>query len=98
MADADREIAKRMLQYRQHFDSEIKKAQEFEAQAQTVRMRIAAQLTRVDQGLPSPDACPDCWVQHGKKVKVVPRVSMKHDKFDRWACPACGWYFDVLAR
>jgi hypothetical protein len=33
MADADREIAKRMLQYRQLFDSEIKKAAELEAQA-----------------------------------------------------------------
>ena len=98
MADADREIAKRMLQYRQLFDSEIKKAEELEAQAQAVRARISAQNARVDQGLPMPDACPDCWVQHGKKVTVVPRVSQKHDKFDRWGCPGCGWYFDILTR
>ena len=98
MADAEREIAKRLLQYRQLFDVEIKKAEDLEAQAQAVRGRIGAQLARVDQGLPSQEACPDCWVQHGKKVTVVPRISMKHDKFDRWACPSCGWYFDILAR
>jgi rubredoxin len=97
MADADREIAKRMLQYRQLFDSEIKKAAELEAQAQAIKARISVQQARVDQGLPTPDACPDCWVQFGKKVTVMPRVSLKHDKFDRWACPSCGWYFDVLA-
>jgi len=37
MANADWEIAKRLLQYRHHFDNEIKKAEEFEAQAQTIR-------------------------------------------------------------
>jgi len=98
MADADREIAKRLLQYRSLFDSETKKAEELEAQAQTIRAHIGAQKARVDQGLPAPDACPDCWVQHGKKVTVVPRVSQKHDKVDRWGCPSCAWYFDALGR
>jgi hypothetical protein len=64
MADADREIAKRMLQYRQLFDSEIKKAAELEAQAQAIKARISVQQARVDQGLPTPDACPDCWVHY----------------------------------
>lgn len=98
MADAHREIAKRLLQYRQHFDNEIKKAEVLEAQAQTIRAHISAQNARVDQGLPAPEACPNCWVQHGKQVTIVPRVSQKHDKLDRWGCPSCGWYFDILAR
>ncbi len=98
MADAEREIAKRLLQYRHHFDGEIKRAEEVEAQARAIRAHIGTQLARLDQGLPAPDACPDCWVQRGKNVMVVPRLSPEHDKFDRWGCPSCGWYFDVLAR
>jgi hypothetical protein len=98
MAEASREIAKRLLQHRHHFDTETKKAQELEAQAQSIRARISAEKARADQGLPDPDACPDCWVLHGKKITVMPRVSPKHDKFDRWGCPSCGWYFDVLIR
>jgi hypothetical protein len=98
MGNADLEIARRMLQHRNHVNSEIKKAGELEAQAQTIKARIGVQNARVEQGLPMPDACPDCWVQHGKKVTVVPRVSQKHDKFDRWGCPGCGWNFDVLRR
>ena len=98
MADASREIAKRLLQYRDHFDSETRRAEELEAQAQTIRAHISAQKARIDQGLPAPDACPDCWVQRGKKVMVVPRVSQKHDKFDRWGCPSCDWYYDILAQ
>ena len=98
MADANREIAKRLLQYRQHFDAEMKKADELEAQALAIRTRIGAQKARVDQGLPAPDACPDCWVQRGTNVTVMPSVSQKHDKFDRWACSSCGWHFDILAR
>lgn len=96
MADASREVAKRLLHHRHHFDEEIKKAQQLEAQAQSIRTGISAQKARADQGLPAPDACPDCWVQHGKKVTVVPRVSLKHDKFDRWGCPGCGWFYDVI--
>jgi len=76
MANADLEIAKRLLQYRHHFDNETKKAEEFEAQAQTIRAHISAQKARVDQGLPAPDACPNCWVQHGKKVTVSPRSTI----------------------
>ena len=98
MADAHREIAKRLLQYRQHFDGETKKAEELEAQAQAMRAHISTQKTRLDQGLPAPDACPNCWVQRGKNVTVMPSVSQKHDKFDRWACSSCDWHFDVLAR
>jgi hypothetical protein len=98
MADADREIAKRLLQYRHLFDGELKKAEELEAHAQNIRALIAVQKARVDQGLPSPDACADCWVQRGKNVMVVPRVSPGHDKLDRWGCPNCGWHFDVLTR
>jgi rubredoxin len=98
MAGANREIAKRLLQYRQHFEGEIKKADDLEAQAQAIRTRIGAQSERVAQGLPAPDACPDCWVQRGKAVTVLPHVSQGHDKFDRWACSSCGWHFDILAR
>ena len=98
MADVTIEIAKRMLAHRHHFDSEDKKAQELEAQARAIRARIGAQKERADQGLPDNDACPDCWVLHGKTVTVVPRVSEKHDKFDRWGCTSCGWHFDILAR
>ncbi|HXR94825.1 MAG TPA: hypothetical protein VN718_03045 [Rhizomicrobium sp.] len=98
MADADREIARRLLHHRQHFEREEGKAQKLEAEAQGIRARIGAEKGRADQGLPDADACPDCWVQHGKKVTMVPKVSVKHDKFDRWGCPSCGWHFDVLAR
>ncbi len=98
MADANREIARRFLQYRQHFDTETKKADEMEAQALAIRTRISTQRARVEQGLPAPDACPDCWVQRGNRVTVVPRVSQEHDKFDRWACTSCGWHFDILTR
>src|SRR6185437_8363200 len=98
MANVGQEIAKRLLQYRQQFDNETRKAEELESQAQTMRARVSAQKARVDQGLPAPDACPDCWVQRGKNITVMPSVSQKHDKFDRWACPSCDWHFDVLAR
>lgn len=98
MADATREIAKRLLQHRHRFDGEIRRAEGLEAHAAAIRADIGVQLARADQGLPDPDACPDCWVKHGKKVIVVPGVSAKHDKFDRWRCPACGWHFDVLIR
>lgn len=98
MADSDREIARRMLHHRQHFAREEKRAQELEAQAQAMRARISAEKARADQGLPEADACPDCWVLHGRKITLMPRVSPKHDKFDRWGCPGCGWHFDVLVR
>jgi hypothetical protein len=92
------EIAKRFQQYKQYFDSEIQKAEELEAHARAIKARIGAQKERTDQGLPAPDACPECWVQSGKKVIVVPKLSPEHDKFDRWACPNCSWHFDVLTR
>lgn len=98
MAEVSRENAKRMLAHRHHFDSEARKADELEAQALGIRSRIAAQKERADQGLPDPGACPDCWVLHGRTVTVVPRVSDKHDKFDRWGCTSCGWHFDILTR
>ena len=98
MADADREIARRLLHHRQHFEREEGKAQKLEAEAQAIRARISAEKARADQGLPEADACPDCWVLHEKTVTMVPKVSVKHDKFDRWGCPSCGWHFDVLAR
>ena len=98
MAEVTREIAKRMLQHRHHFDGEANKADELESQAHAIRARIAAQKERADQGLPNPDACPDCWVLRGKTVSVVPRVSEKHDKFDRWGCTGCDWHFDILTR
>ena len=98
MADADREIARRLLHHRQHFKREEQKAQKLEAEALALRARILAEKARADQGLPDTEACPDCWVLHGKKITMVPKVSAKHDKFDRWGCPSCGWHFDVLAR
>ena len=98
MAEADREIARRLLHHRQHFEREERQAQKLEEEARAIRMRIGAEKTRADQGLPNPDSCPDCWVLHGKTVTVVPKVSVKHDKYDRWGCPGCGWHFDVLVR
>ncbi|HUO03072.1 MAG TPA: hypothetical protein VMU31_09850 [Rhizomicrobium sp.] len=98
MADADREIARRLLHHRQHFEREERAASDLEAQAHAIRTRIHAAKERADRGLPSPDTCPDCWVLHAKKVAVVPKVSVRHDKYDRWGCPDCGWHFDVLAR
>ena len=96
MAQADREIARRLLHHRQHFEREENKARDLEAEAHAIRGRISAERARADQGLPHPDACPDCWVLHGKILTILPRVSPKHDKFDRWACPGCGWHYDIL--
>lgn len=92
------EAEARFNAFRRAIERRAKEAEDLEAKAKAIKAEIHAEQTRINQGLPESDACPDCWVKRGETVIFVARTADDHANFDRWGCPNCGWYFDVPLR
>jgi hypothetical protein len=97
MAKPSDEVAARFEDYGHRFRHEAEKAEKFEAEAKAIKAKIHIEQARVKKGLPESDACPDCWVLHGETNIIIARRADDPSRFDRWASPKCGWYFDIPA-
>ncbi len=95
MADPADETRVRFEQHKNKITRERQKAQELKAEAEAIEAQTSAKLSRIQKGLPESDSCPDCWVERGDAITIVSRTAADPAHFDRWACPKCGYGFDV---
>ncbi len=90
------DVTARFEQLKRQITSERKKAEVLKAEANAIEAQTNAQFARIEQGLPEPDTCPDCWVRLGVINPMIATRAADPIHFDRWECRArCGYYFDI---
>jgi hypothetical protein len=89
-------FSERFEQHKLHIEQENAKADALKVESDRIKAQIQEKRLRIEQGLPSPESCTDCWVDAGidSRFSPIPRRDSTPIKFDSWACHRCGYSFD----
>ena len=95
MADIPDELAQEYHNYKVRLQRKRAEADEYQARADQIKAEMKEQEARLSAGPSDPHSCPHCFMERGETNTIVARTAADPEHFDRWACPKCGFYFDV---
>ncbi len=89
-----KETTERLEEHKRDIENAAVEAKRLTSEAQAKDRHVQAQMLRYQQGLPSPQACPDCWMDRGEISIMRTATADDPAQFDRFACGRCGYFFD----
>ncbi|SRR5216683_1145874 len=78
--------------------SEVLEAEKVIAKYREEETHDREAMTRLNNPLPEPNLCPQCFYFRGRSIKMDPTSPTDRSKYDRWRCSYCDFVLDVQFR